>query len=127
MRGVRGPPRAAELPVVSGGCSHAMVGAQLWLGQSSATRKAEYGHGVDSPQLAVTDNGRWCSFTRRGGSIPKIEDRRHLRNGEMKRSRVSGLERNHYQFVKVGFIGGDDDGHFATKLARWKNVGGKYK
>ena len=29
-RGVRGPLLAAELSVVAGGCSHAMVGAQLW-------------------------------------------------------------------------------------------------
>ena len=48
-RGVRGPPRAAELSLVEQGCSPAGVGAQLWFLRSSAARKAEYVNGVDSP------------------------------------------------------------------------------
>ena len=48
-RGVRGPPRAAELSLVEQGCSPAVVGAQLWFLRSSAAKKAEYVNGVDSP------------------------------------------------------------------------------
>ena len=39
-RCVSGPPRAADLSAVAEGCSHAMVGAQLWLWRRTAARKA---------------------------------------------------------------------------------------
>ena len=39
-RCVIGPPRAADLSAVAEGCSHTMVGAQLWLWRRTATRKA---------------------------------------------------------------------------------------
>ena len=82
-RGVRGPPRAAKLSVVAGGCSHAMVGAQLWLGRSSAARKAECGHGVDSPSPI---NGCWCRLTKRGIMLSKNEIEGDLRNDERKQT-----------------------------------------
>ena len=38
-RCVSGPPRAADLSAFTEGCSHAMVGAQLWLWRRTAARK----------------------------------------------------------------------------------------
>ena len=50
------PPRAAELSAVAEGCSHAMVGAQLWLWRSSAARNGQKGIGVHttSPTTGVS-------------------------------------------------------------------------
>ena len=101
--------------MVAGGCSDAVVGAQLWWLRSTAAGKAEYGNDVDSPS---PDNGRCWSFTGRGTILPKIEDRGDLNNDETKQSRVLEDERNQYQFAKVAFRGGDGDGHFTATLVR---------
>ena len=60
---IRGPPRATELYEVGQGCSRAMVGAQLSLVCSSATRNGEYGNIIDlfSQIVAV------CAASQDGG------------------------------------------------------------
>ena len=92
-----------------------MVEAQLWFLVSTAARKAEYGHGVDSPS---TENDIFCSFAGPEISLPKIEDRRDLANDVPKQSRCQKIDGNQYELSNVGIRGGDGDGNFTVKLAR---------
>ena len=85
----------------------------MW--RSSATRKAEYGHGVDSPS---PENDKFGCFAGPGISLPKIEIKGDLSNDERKQSRGSEFCRNQYALPEIDFRGGDGDSHFATKLAR---------
>ena len=91
MLGICGPLRAVEWSMASRGMRERDGWGEVVV--VSLYQKGRTRYGVNSPQQK---SDRCCSFTQQEVNLPKIGDRRDLRNGEMKQSRVSDDERNQY-------------------------------
>ena len=66
-RCVSGPPRAADLSAFTEGCSHAMVGAQLWLWRRTAARKTTTAMAWDCGEISGSGGRCMAQLTMQPG------------------------------------------------------------